>query len=70
VYALGLAPGLREAVAILSDPDAAAPGMIEPDPAMAAVYARTRAVLPGLVASLAGLAAPFEPPGTGENCLI
>jgi len=64
VFALGRAPGLTEAVAALAGPDTATttPPVVA-DPALVAVYERTRAAVPELIEALAPVAALF---GRGE----
>ena len=60
LFALGRAPGLTEAVAALAGPDTATttPPVVA-DPALVAVYERTRAAVPELIEALAPVAALF-----------
>ena len=56
LFALGRAADLGGAVEQLSDPAAARPERIDPDPALAATYRRQRAAVPALIGALAAVA--------------
>jgi len=59
LFALSRAPGLTEAIAQLSDPDAPAPSRIDADPELKATYGRLRASMPDLIGALAPVAELF-----------
>ena len=56
LFALGRAPDLGGAVEQLSDPAAAEPVRIDPDPELAATYRRQRAAVPPLISALSAVA--------------
>jgi len=60
LFALGRADDLGGAVELLTDPAAAAPERIDPDPALAATYRRQRASVPELIGALGTVAGLFE----------
>ena len=60
LFALGRADDLGGALEQLTDPEAAAPERIDPDPALAAAYRRQRAAVPELIGALSAVAGLFE----------
>lgn len=61
LLALGLAPDLESALALLPDPAADDATQVTADPALVETYRATRAAIPGLVARLAPVADLFPP---------
>ena len=56
LFALGRAPDLGDALAQLSDPDAAEAVRIDADPSLVAAYRRQRAAVPELIGALGAVA--------------
>ena len=67
LVAIGRAPSPMDAVAQLSDPDAAPPEPVARAPEVVATYDRLRASIPGLLEALEGAAGLFADPPDGDT---
>lgn len=67
VHALGWAPRLADAPALLRDPHAPGPREVRPDPALAAVYANTRREVVRLIGDLAAVGRLFAEPASAPT---